>query len=65
METSEDVFEFRKARIVCGDKGAGVGVMGGLRGPDCMRKEGTGNLFGDLTQPPPPLFPFSPLRQLL
>ena len=37
METfSEDVFEYREARIVGGDKGAGARVMG-------MRKEGTGN----------------------
>ena len=27
VETSEDVFEFREARIVCGDKVAGVGVI--------------------------------------
>ena len=33
--------EFQKARIVGGDKGAGVGVMGGLR------EEGIGNLLGD------------------
>ena len=26
---------------------AGVGVMGGLRGPDDMRKEGMVNLFGN------------------
>ena len=25
--SSKDVFEFREARIVCGNKGAGVGVM--------------------------------------
>ena len=31
METfTEDRFEFRKARIVGDDEGAGVGVMGGL-----------------------------------
>ena len=42
---SEDAFEFREARIVGDDKGAGVGVMGGLRGPDGMRKEGMGNFF--------------------
>jgi hypothetical protein len=35
--------EFREARIVDGDKGAEVRVMDGLRGPDSMRKEGTGN----------------------
>ena len=43
----EDTFEFREARIVGGDKGAGVGVMGVLRGPDGMTKEGRGNLFGN------------------
>ena len=33
METSsEDAPEFREARIVGGDKKAGVGVMGGLGG---------------------------------
>ena len=48
METfSENAFEFREARIVVGDKGAGVLVMGGLREPGGMRKEGTGNLFGN------------------
>ena len=40
-------FKFREARIIGGDKGARVGVMGGLRGPDSMRKEGMGNLFGN------------------
>ena len=31
METfSEDVFEFREARLIGGDKGAGVGVIDGL-----------------------------------
>ena len=35
METiPEDTFKFRKARIVGSDEGAGVGVMGGLRGLD-------------------------------
>ena len=35
METfPEDTFKFLKARIVGGDEGAGVGVMGGLRGLD-------------------------------
>jgi hypothetical protein len=38
--------KFGKARIVCGNKGAGVGVIGGLGGPDGMIMEGTGNLFG-------------------
>ena len=28
---TEDTFEFRKARIVGGDEGADVGVIGGLR----------------------------------
>ena len=45
METfMEDTFEFRKARIVDGDEGVGVGVIGGLRGLDGLREEGTGNL---------------------
>ena len=39
--------EFRKAWIVGGDEGAEVGVVGGLSGLDCLRVEGTGNLFGD------------------
>ena len=43
---SKDAFEFREARIICGNKGGGVGVMGGLRGHDGMRMEGMGNLFG-------------------
>jgi hypothetical protein len=44
---SEDLFEFREPRIVGCDKGTGVGVMGVLGGgPDGMRKEGTGNMFG-------------------
>ena len=47
METFKEYpFEFREARIVGSDKGAGFGVMGGLRGLDGMR-EGTGNLLGD------------------
>ena len=42
METfTEDTFEFWEARILGGDKGAGVGVMGGLKGLDGMREEGT------------------------
>ena len=44
---TEDTFEFREARIVGGDEGAGVRVMGGLRGLDVMREEGTGNLLGN------------------
>ena len=48
METfTEDMFEFRKARIVGGDAEAGVGVMGGLKGLDGMREDGAGNLLGD------------------
>ena len=48
METfTEDTFEFREARIVSGDEGAGVGVMGGLKGPDGMRKVNMGNLLGN------------------
>ena len=40
-------FEFREDRTIGGgDKGAGVGIMGVLRGTDGMRKEGMGNLFG-------------------
>ena len=47
METfTEDMFEFRKVRIV-GDQGAGIGVLGGLRGLYDLREEGTGNLIGD------------------
>ena len=42
-----DTFKFRKARIVGGDEGAGVLVMGGLRELDGLRVEGMGNLFGD------------------
>ena len=34
---SEDTFEFREARIVGGDRGAGVGIMRGLSGNDGMR----------------------------
>ena len=44
---TEDTFEFREARIVGGGEGAGAVVMGGLRGPDGMRKEGMGNLLGN------------------
>ena len=48
METfTEDTFEFRKARIVGGDEGAGVGVMSGLRGLDGVRMEGMGNLLAN------------------
>ena len=48
METfTEYRFEFWKARIVGGDKGAGVGVMGGLRDPDGIRKEGMVKVFGN------------------
>ena len=43
----KDTFEIREARIVGGDEGAGVGVMGGLRGLDGLREEGMGNLLGD------------------
>ena len=42
----QDTFEFRKTRIICGNKGAGVGVMGGLEGPDNKRMEVMGSLFG-------------------
>ena len=31
---SKDTFEFRKARIVYGNKGTGVEIMGRLGGPD-------------------------------
>jgi hypothetical protein len=44
---TEDMFEFWEARIVGGDEGAGVGVMGGLKGLDVMREEGSGNLLGN------------------
>ena len=48
METfTKDMFQFREARIVGGDEGVGVGVIGGLRGLDGMREEGMGNLLGD------------------
>ena len=48
METiMEDMFEFQEARIVGGDKGAGVGVMNVLRGLDGMRKERMRNLLGN------------------
>ena len=41
METfTEDTFEFREARIV-------GGVMGELKIPHGMRKEGSGNLFDE------------------
>ena len=37
METfTEDMFEFQEARVVGGDEGARVGVMGGLRVLDGM-----------------------------
>ena len=37
METSsKDTFEIGEARVVCGDKGAGAGIMGGLGGSDSM-----------------------------
>ena len=44
---TKDTFEFRKDRIVDGDEGAGVGVMGmgGLRRPHGIRKEGMEELF--------------------
>ena len=42
----KDVFEFREAMIVCGNNGCGVGVMGRLVGPNGIRMEGRGNLFG-------------------
>ena len=36
---SQDVYEFREAKIIDGDKGDGVGVMGVLWGPDdCERR---------------------------
>ena len=40
METfTEDTFEFWKTRVIVGDEGTRVGVMGGLRGLHGMRKE--------------------------
>ena len=45
METSKDAFKFREARIVGGDKGAGIGDVDGLGGLDGMKK-GMVNLFG-------------------
>ena len=54
METfTEDMFEFRKARIVGGDEGAGIGVMGGLRGLDGMRGEGTSHCLMRVQTPFP------------
>ena len=56
METfTEDTFEFQKARIVGDDEGAEVGVMGGLRGLNGLRVEGTGSHQ--------PQHPHSPCRQ--
>ena len=43
---SKDAFEFREARIVCGNKEAGLGVRGRMGRCDGMRMEATGNLFG-------------------
>ena len=49
METfTEDLFKFREARLICDDKGARVAVMGGLTAFDVLRKEGMGNLFGNV-----------------
>ena len=42
---SNDVFEFREARILCDNKGARVRVMGELGGPDGVRIEDTRNVF--------------------
>ena len=42
---SEDAFEFSERRIVDGDMGAGVGLMGRLSGCDNMAKEDMKNLF--------------------
>ena len=42
---SKDIFDFVEARIVRGNKGTGVGVIGGLREPDGIRMKDTGNLF--------------------
>ena len=42
---TKDMFEFREVRIVGGDKGIGVPIIGGLRESDGMRKVGTGNLL--------------------
>ena len=38
------MFESRENWILCGNKGTGVGFMGGLE-PDAMTMEGIGNLF--------------------
>ena len=43
---STDIFELGEPRTVCGNKGAGVGIMNGLEGPDGMRMEGMKNFFG-------------------
>jgi len=45
---TEGTFVFRNARMVGGDEGAEIGVMGGLRRLDGLRVEGTGNLLGDV-----------------
>ena len=47
LELSASTVPFISSRIVVGDKGIGVGVMGGLRGLNGMREEGTGNLLGE------------------
>ena len=40
-------FKFGETKIVCGNKGAGVGAMGWLGLPGDMELKGMGNLFGD------------------
>ena len=42
----QGMFGYREGRIVCGYKGAGGEVMGGLGGRDSMINKGTENLFG-------------------
>ena len=42
----KDAFQFGEPRIVCGNKGAAIRVLGELGRSDGMRMEGTGNMFG-------------------
>ena len=44
ITSSKDTFVFGEARILCGNKGAGVRAMGGLRGPGGIELKGLGNL---------------------
>ena len=46
LKPSLRIFFNLKARIVCGNKGTGAGVLGGLGRTDGMRIEDMGDLFG-------------------